>query len=861
MSGTPRYNRLMKLIPGLFRKAAPTPPAPPTVDDRVAALNGASVDVIAQMALQPGDETLQRAAQQRLAELIDAGSVDISGLVANSSNQSDVFAVVALCKDASCLPRALAALSDPADVARLVVGGASSRLRQLAAEIIQDGEQIRDLLLQVRGKDNTAYRILKHKRDAQNAQLRQAAEIATEATTVCALLERHSLRAYDAQYSQLFEQLRSRWLAVAAHPDTDMAGRVGLSLDRCGAVIATHQSELAQAAAQRALQQADDAARAQARQAADEAAAVQAGVEAQRSQELAALDAAEAAVRAAQLAAQELRYRQIGGLIRKANGALSEGNTKVAAGLRRAIEEKLPTATATATAPEAETASLPLPSPPMFALPTHLVRGLQQLDDKLRTLKGWKDYAVAPKRIELIEEMELLIGSSDEPTVLADRIRSLQQGWRTISKGIASDASAEWERFHTAAEAAYQPCREYFAAQAKLRADNLQNRKAVLERLLAFAAAQSVEQPDFKLIARVLREAPQEWRQHFPVERAANLPVQGEFDATIGRLQASLNAWYERNVADKQALIERARQLLGHDDGAAAIEAVKQLQIHWKDAGPVVPREQDQSLWNEFRAQCDAIFKKRQQAFAEYSAGLEANKAKAVALCESVEQLATLSGAALLEAANKLSEWRGAFDALDEVPRADVRTLHDRFQRAVKHCELQLAQLRVRDAEQSGADLFEAARRTQAYAWAVASGAEQGEREALKQAAESFIAGVRVWPKGMQPLVQQRLAKADAALSADDAAAEKALRLLCIRAEILNEAATAPEDATIRRDYQMQKLVKGMGKGLPADTRDALVLEWLGAGAVAPTLYADLEARFMRQCHSHAATARPAQRR
>ena len=64
-----------------------------------------------------------------------------------------------------------------------------------------------------------------------------------------------------------------------------------------------------------------------------------------------------------------------------------------------------------------------------------LTRQLQQLsDEKLNELKQWKDYAVAPKRIELSEAMEALIGSSDEPQVLANRIKALQQEWQTISK-------------------------------------------------------------------------------------------------------------------------------------------------------------------------------------------------------------------------------------------------------------------------------------------------------------------------------------------------------------------------------------------------------------------------------------------
>ena len=165
---------------------------------------------------------------------------------------------------------------------------------------------------------------------------------------------------------------------------------------------------------------------------------------------------AEEKARAERLAAEALALRQLAALIGKANGALRDGNTGRAAGLRHAIEEKLP--------------ALP-------AVPAHLASQVQQLDLKLNELKEWKDYAVAPKRAELIEEMTALIGASYRPQALADRIKQLQEDWKTISKGIISDSAADWQRFQQASAAAYQPCREYFEAQAKQRQANLEKRK------------------------------------------------------------------------------------------------------------------------------------------------------------------------------------------------------------------------------------------------------------------------------------------------------------------------------------------------------------------------------------------------
>jgi hypothetical protein len=569
-------------------------------------------------------------------------------------------------------------------------------------------------------------------------------------------------------------------------------------------------------------------------QAAEEVAAVQSDAETRQRLEAAAATEAEHRARAERRAAEDQAYRQVDGLIRRANGALAEGDTKRAAGIRRALDEKLTTA--------------PI-------LPPHLARHLQQLDDKLNELKQWKDYAVAPKRIELIEEMESLIGSEQEAKALAERIKGLQQEWRTISQGIVSEAPAEWERFHQASQTAYQPCRVYFEAQTKLRQENLEGRKTILERLQAVEARHDEESPDWRLLTGVLREAPLEWRRYAPVDRDAGRAAQVEFDASMTRLHSKLDAWFAGNVQDKQSLITQARALLTQEDSREAIDAVKRLQLAWKASGPA-PRDQDRSLWSEFRELCDAVFARRQQAYSDYAAGLEANKLKALALCEEAERIAASSGSALIEGAARIAQWRADFEALGEMPRADARAIQARFERAVELSHTQRARQLARDAQQSFADLFQAARRVRAYAWAVATHAEEDEQGKLKENAERFMASVAHWPKGGQPAIEQALASAGAIAAADQDIREKALRTLCIRCEIYSETPTPPEDEALRRAYQVQRLMDGLGQGVRADkvSSEALALEWVGLGGVSPLVQARLEERFMR-CWERIATA------
>jgi Domain of Unknown Function (DUF349) len=852
----------MSRLSRLFR---PPPPPPPTLAERIASLQTAPAEVIATTALGSDEERLRvaairllpdgdaarllagvadqpdgvamhippaarHAAQARLAQLIDEGSIDFAAFCGGRVHRPETLAVAALCSDPEHVRSALTRVGDPGVLAQIVVASPSSRLRQLAAAAIEDPVRLNDLLKQVRGRDKAVYRLVKQKCDAITAEHRKAEESARELSALCAALDRHAARAHDPLYAATLELLTARWLGLPSRPGPDIEQRGQQAIERCREVIAAHILEIARQAAERtaerAAEQAARDAREHSQQAAQRAAAELAEAQARELSAAVAAREADERARAERLAAQEQAHRQIGGLIRLARDSLQGGNTRKAARFRLAIDEVLPSAA---------------------ALPTHLARSLQQLDAKLNELKQWKDYVVAPKRVELIEEMEALAGSKEEPEALAERIRALQQEWRTINKGIASDASADAERFQQAHQAAFRPCQEYYAAQAAIRRENLDARKRVLERLKAFEASQEAEHADRRLLLQVLREAPQEWRSHSPVDRDASRPAQMEFDQSMDRLRKILSAWYERNEADKKSIIAQVRHLSTVEDATGAIDGVKRLQMLWKETGPA-SRDQAQALWDEFRELCDAVYKRREQAFAMYAAGLEAAKAHAVALCDQVEQASSASPEERVGASAKIAQWRAALDALGELPRAEARGLHDRFERAVSRYQTTLAQQDRSDAEAAVSNLLEAGRHIRAYERAVMRNAEPAEREALRIAADAFIAGVSRWPKGGLQAARQALARADSVADAEDRAREGALRILCIRCETLSSSPTPTEDQALRRDYQLRLLIESMGQANRADDRewDAMLLEWIAIGAIAPEVHEDLQRRFTR---------------
>jgi hypothetical protein len=704
---------------------------------------------------------------------------------------------------------------DGPTIARLVIEGTSTKVRQMAARAIEDPVMLRQLIRDARGgNDKSVYKILTSKRDVLLEQERKLEQLQGEIGAVSAALERHSQRTYDPLFTPTLEQLENRWKGIAADADPGVGQKVQQAIDRAREVIAQHLRQIA-AEASRELAAANEAAEAQRLRELEEKAAVAAAAEQAR-----VLDAQQRS-QAEKQEAEELALRQIGGLLRKALGALNDGGTGRAAGLRRAIEEKLPSA------------------PP---LPAYLASQLQRLDTKLNELKDWKSFSVTPKRLELMEDMEALVGSTLDPPMLADRIKGLQEEWRTLSKGAGESLEADWLRFHEAAQKAYQPCREYFEAQGLVRQENLQRREALLARLAAFEAGHNWEQPDWRTVIRALRESKQQWRQCSPVDRVPGKALQERFAALTSSLQSRLDAEYARNIKQKQGLIERAGQLVASEDSRQAIDAVKDLQQTWRGVGPV-PREADHPLWEEFRQHCDAVFQKRQQEFTDYTAALQTNKSNAISVCEELEKIAALSGPELLLGSRNLADLRAAFEAAGEFPQGDARGLRGRFERALERCEESLTEQQARAAERSWDELFEAANRVRAYRLAVVRQADASERDALRQEAESHVASVDRWPKGGLEAIKHGLARED---SSDVAANEAALKMLCIRAEILADRPTPAEDQPLRREYQVQRLIQTMGQGIAADEAqlDTMAIEWVSVGPTEEAAYERLLNRF-----------------
>src|SRR5512135_383089 len=620
---------------------------------------------------------------------------------------------------------------DAATVSKWAIDGSTTRIRQLAAQAVTDPDQLRDLIRATRGKDKNVYRILTAKRDSMLAEERSAQQRQAEIDAAAAALARHSERPCDTQYAGTLARLEAKWQSVAPHASAEVQQEVARHVARAHEVIELHRQAVeAEAERQRSAALAAEEARRQ-RELQQEATAAAAT---ERARQLEAERESERALREA----QEEEVRRLIGLLRQAQAALEHGGTARATRLRDAIKEALPAAP---------------------TLPPWFERKLQEIDSRIEELKDWKTFTVVPKRAELVQRMQSLVGADMSPEELARQIRRLRDEWRTLHRGAAEESAAEREQFDAAAEQAYEPCRAHFAQQAEHRKENEARREALLERLSAFVVEQADENANWRLVQQTLAEARREWREYAPVDQGVVKSLQERFHAVTDALQARLEAEYDRNIQAKQRLVARAAELSSAGDTRAAIEEAKELQRAWKGVG-LVPRHQDNALWEEFRRHCDAVFERNSQESAAFGAALEANQARAIELCNEVDRIAALDAEELQAGLRQLPELHAEFAAL-ELPRASARDLRRRFAQGADRCDAAARRQRDTAVRQAWSDLLAAASRVRAYALCKLEQRAPDEAALLREAAESAIAGLTQAPKGARDLLAQQLEGAD----------------------------------------------------------------------------------------------------
>lgn len=514
---------------------------------------------------------------------------------------------------------------------------------------------------------------------------------------------------------------------------------------------------------------------------------------------------------------QRKHIREVEGLVRQGLSAAQRGQVRRARGLHRASQEKRET---------------------LEHIPAHLASKLEELDQAIERLSDWHEFAVTPKKEALIRSMQALEHSTMDPEELARKIHHLQDDWREVSKGVPHHDEDLWHQFQEASHRAFEPCKEFFEAQAKEREANQAKREELIEQVQLYLNGYHWDSPVWKDVEHTLKQARREWRDAWPVPRQAVKAQEERFEPLMDQLHAKLGEAYDAHRAEKELLVQRAEQLREQSDLHQAIEGAKDLQAQWKQVGQCRPRE-DQALWKQFREHCDAIFARRQ---AEFEAADQARQAQAEEAESLINALKTLQQQPLDTPGAqraRIDELKSQFQALKELPRQQAQALNDAFYQTLKALDEQHKNARRQAKERQRQQLFNAAEAVRALELASLEG---GDTTAAREEASIALEAVEYWPGDSQAILNQRLERAASLTPAVQTENLEALRLLCIRKEIATGQESPESDRARRMAYQMEQLQQGLGQR--SDTAESLLLEWLALGGVPDPEYTQLLTRF-----------------
>jgi hypothetical protein len=158
------------------------------------------------------------------------------------------------------------------------------------------------------------------------------------------------------------------------------------------------------------------------------------------------------------------------------------------------------------------------------------------------------------------------------------------------------------------------------------------------------------------------------------------------FDATIKLIRDRKNQYFKsleekksENLRKKNEILEKLRALVDGEDSAQSFQIFKQLQLDWKQGGPV-PMAQLKTLWANYNALVDRFYDHRNIYFELKELDRKKNLELKLELCAKAEQL--INKDRIKDAVHELNELHYEFKHLGPVPKEEQEVVWQRFKSA-----------------------------------------------------------------------------------------------------------------------------------------------------------------------------------
>lgn len=147
----------------------------------------------------------------------------------------------------------------------------------------------------------------------------------------------------------------------------------------------------------------------------------------------------------------------------------------------------------------------------------------------------------------------------------------------------------------------------------------------------------------------------------------------------ISQLNANQEKEKEKNLAEKNALLDRLRSLISAEETNTSINLLKDIQTEWKKIGSV-PASYSQELWANYNALVERFYNNRSIYFELKELDRKKNLESKIEICEKSEKLAEVEP--LTQAIKELKALHEEYKHIGPVPKEDQEVLWNRFKAA-----------------------------------------------------------------------------------------------------------------------------------------------------------------------------------
>ncbi len=289
-------------------------------------------------------------------------------------------------------------------------------------------------------------------------------------------------------------------------------------------------------------------------------------------------------------------------------------------------------------------------------------------------------------KLEICRKLEDLAYSSDLSEIKKES-RRLEDEWHQIGPVPREEGEKILNRFNKALADVEKQRQDLEEAREREREKNLEAKEAIIAKIRDLESFESERPKDWIQKNEELEDLIKQWRSIGFVPYHKKDEVASAFREAVRIFNHKKNQFFKRkkkerseNIQQKQAIIDRVRELLEAEDFKAAKNEVLDLQKQWKGIGSI-PAKESEKLWKKFRELCDQFFDKLGEYYKEKEKEEQKNLEHKKALCARIENAAN-EGVSDPESAvkNYEKEWH----EIGYVPIKEKDKIRKRFDEARK---------------------------------------------------------------------------------------------------------------------------------------------------------------------------------